>query len=103
MQLLIILALLACSGKTNPRELIEEVKPVLETIGGEELQSALKSAEEIAEVLSAVSDIVPAAVQHEQHYEKTSAPAISFPLAPVNDIMDEDISFALNRYIKHTV
>ena len=44
MQLLIILALILYGGG-NARKMLSEVKPVLETIGGEEMQKALKSAE----------------------------------------------------------
>ena len=54
MQLLIILALLLYGGKGNAQNLISEVKPVLETFGGEEIKEALKSAEEISQMLTAV-------------------------------------------------
>ncbi len=54
MQLFIILALLLYGGKTQTQNLLQEVKPMLETFGGEELKEALKSAEEISQVLTAV-------------------------------------------------
>ena len=47
MQLFIILALLLYGGKSGAQNLIEEVKPMLETFGGTEVKEALKSAEEI--------------------------------------------------------
>ena len=47
MQLLIILALLLYGGKTGGKNILSEVKPVLETFGGEEIKEALKNAEEI--------------------------------------------------------
>lgn len=42
MQLLIILALLLYGG-SNANNVLNEVKPVLESIGGEDMQKALKS------------------------------------------------------------
>ena len=54
MQLLLILALLMYGGKNGSTNVLEEVKPVLETFGGEEIKEALKSAEEISGMLSAV-------------------------------------------------
>lgn len=100
MQLLLVLALLLYGGKSGPRELLEEVKPVLETIGGDEISSALKSAEEIADVLSAVSAMVPAAPNSAPAPDSDAPAPDSFPLAPVNNIMDENISRALNKYIQ---
>ncbi len=106
MQLLVILALLLYGGKTNARELIEEVKPLVETIGGDDIKSALKSAEEIAGIISAVSAFAPAATP-------ASAPAAQpgvetavtvtdsgFPLAPINNIADDNISYALKQYFQ---
>lgn len=105
MQLLVILALLLYGGKTNARELIEEVKPLVETIGGEDIKSALKSAEEIAGIISAVSAFAPAApVPAEQpatYNAEEPAATVSdsgYPLAPINNIADENISFALTKY-----
>lgn len=99
MQLLVILALLLYGGKSDARGLIEEVKPIIEEIGGEDLKSALKSAEELAGVLSAVSAVVPAkpannAPQREPVPDKDDF----FRLSPINKIADENIGFALNNY-----
>lgn len=108
MQLLIILALLLYCGKSDAQNIIKEVKPVLETIGGDEMKEALKSAEEISTVLSAVREFTGAAQSHdgkpsfaeEQTAEKTKQnPAIAFPLAPVNNIADKDIAYSLSKYI----
>lgn len=105
MQLLVILALLLYGGKTNARELIEEVKPLVETIGGEDIKSALKSAEEIAGIISAVSAFAPAAPssagQPADNNAEDSVKTVSesgYPLAPVNNIADENISLALTKY-----
>ena len=48
MQLLIILALLLYGGKSNAGKIFAEVKPVLESIGGEEMKEAIKNAEELS-------------------------------------------------------
>lgn len=102
MQLLLILILLLSGGRQSPQNLLKEVRPVLENLGGEELREALKSAEEISEALSAVKSAMseggmsPAeniAVGHDLR-----APSIVFPLAPVSRIADRDITYSLSRY-----
>ncbi len=111
MQLLIILALLLYGGKSNADNIIEEVKPVLETIGGEDMKQALKSAEEISEVLSAVQGLAKtasaqsAAPQSFAAREQPSAapesplsPRFSFPLAPISAIADREITYSLSKY-----
>ena len=45
MQLFIILALLLLGGRADAQNILTEVKPVLETMGGEEIKEAIKSAE----------------------------------------------------------
>ena len=105
MQLLIILALLLYGGKRNAGNILSEVKPVLENLGGEEMKEALKSAEEISSVLSMVQGIASSA----QSYEPVQSafnfsggqqqPTIAFPLAPVSAIADKDITYSLSRYI----
>lgn len=98
MQLLIILALILYGGG-NARNMLSEVKPVLETIGGEDMQKALKSAEEISEVLSAVQSfsgfrgIQPRSVDAPRNDSE-------FPLAPISSIADREITYSLNKYIQ---
>lgn len=125
MQLLIILALLLYGGKSNAKNIIEEVKPVLETIGGDDMKQALKSAEEITEVLSAVQDLTKVGgvglggadgnensfagsdggasslredAPQPSGYAPKAARAISFPLAPISDIADREITYSLSKY-----
>ncbi len=100
MQLLLILAVLLLGGKTDARELLSEVKPVLENLGGEEIKEALKSAEELSGVLSAVQSFASAAPQDDSHSDKPAG--ISFPLAPISDIADRDITYSLSQYISHS-
>lgn len=99
MQLLIILALLLYGGG-NANKMLSEVKPVLETIGGEDMQKALKSAEEISSVLSAVQAFkgMPQSQPQTQSYEEKSCP-LSFPLEPVAAIADKEITYSLNKYL----
>ena len=96
MQLLIILALLLYGGKGNAQNLLAEVKPVLESIGGEDMQKALQSAEEISSVLSAVQTFGNMATQPVQSNQ--GEPAQGFPLAPVSAIADRDITYGLSKY-----
>ena len=93
MQLLIILALLLYGGKSNAQKLLTEVKPVLESLGGEEMQNALKSAEEISQVLSAVQSFASPIPT------KPTDDKVAFPLAPVSAIADRDITYSLSKYI----
>ena len=107
MQLLIILALLLYGGKRDVKNILEEVKPVLENLGGEEMAEAIKSAEQISSVLSAVnafSSGFGGGAGHEQpaepvRHEPETRPDKAFPLKPVNDIMDRDIAYCLSKYI----
>ena len=104
MQLLIILALLLYGGKSNAVNILSEVKPVLEEIGGEEMKQALKSAEEISSVLSAVQSMSgavkqPAAQAFAQTSEDSSSPSMQFPLSPISSIADREITYSLSKYI----
>ncbi len=115
MQLLIILALLLYGGKGNAQNLISEVKPVLETFGGEEIKEALKSAEEISQMLTAVRGLTGGLSQSDNaenntegayfdHSEGVNANtqgqnhAISFPLAPISNVANRDITYSLSKY-----
>ena len=98
MQLLIILALLLYGGG-NARNMLSEVKPVLESIGGEDMQKALKSAEQISEVLSAVQSFSGFKGATPKSVETPQNPA-EFPLAPISAIADKEITYSLNKYIQ---
>lgn len=99
MQLLIILALLLYGGG-NARNLLSEVKPVLESIGGEEMQNALKSAEEISQVLSLVSPLAGMNAAPSKPEDGQSGNTSTYPLAPVAAIADREITYSLNKYIQ---
>lgn len=114
MQLLIILALLLYGGKNGAQNLLSEVKPVLESIGGEEMREALKSAEEISTVLSAVNELT-GNKNHSPQGETTdnteninaafnkdgvqTESPIAFPLKPISNIADREITYSLSKYI----
>ena len=97
MQLLIILALLLYGGNSNAQNILSEVKPMLESIGGEDMKRALESAEEISGVLSAVRALSSESTPIEQPATKASADY--FPLAPISEIADKDITYSLSKYI----
>lgn len=54
MQLLLILALLLFGGRDDAGKLLNEFRPVLEQFGGDDVKQALKSAEELQGVISAL-------------------------------------------------
>lgn len=102
MQLFIILALLLYGGKNNAQNLLQEVRPMLESFGGEQVQEALKSADEISQVISAVNAF--AGGNDGQPVSDTGAPkngsvVDTFPLAPISEIADRDITYSLSQYI----
>lgn len=114
MQLLLILALLMYGGKSGGRDILSEVCPVLESLGGEEMKEAIKSAEEISEVLSAVQTFAEGmgggphenfggndgvATESESPKADGAEPSIAFPLAPIADIADREITYSLSKYI----
>lgn len=108
MQLLLILALLMYGGKNGSTNVLEEVKPVLETFGGEEIKEALKSAEEISGMLSAVKSFSGGgfggnegggAQPFTDGGFNENKPDEFFPLAPIAAIADKDITYSLSKYI----
>lgn len=96
MQLLIILALLLYGGG-NAKNILGEVKPVLESIGGEDMQKALKSAEEISEVLSLIKPVGGGQAQPFSPVPQKNQS--EFPLAPIMEIADKEITYSLSQYI----
>ena len=118
MQLLIILALLFYGSKGGGNELLKEVRPVLENLGGDEVKEAFKNAEQISEVLSAVQELAGGDITEifrpDQPNRKLNQPSsgerggsapsfsngpVNFPLAPISSIADKDITYSLSRYI----
>lgn len=113
MQLLLLLALMLYGGKGGSKNILEEVKPVLETFGGEEIKEALKSAEEISGMLSAVKAFSDGGglfggnggeADFPQNFGGDEKPASGasddfFPLAPIAAIADKNITYSLSKYI----
>ena len=111
MQLLIILALLLYGSKGDTQKLISEVAPILETFGGEEVKQALKSAEDLTGVLNVVKQFTGSANQNQsQTFEpdggfttqNEQSSAIAFPLAPISNIADREITYSLSKYFAET-
>lgn len=100
MQLLIILALLLYGGKSGAQNILNEVKPMLENFGGEEVQKALKSAEEISQVLNVVQGFTGAfgSPPQPKGEDEVNTP-IGFPLSPISKIADKDITYSLSQYV----
>lgn len=114
MQLLLLLALILYGGKGGSKNILEEVKPVLETFGGDEIKEALKSAEEISGMLSAVKAFSGGGLfggkegdtEFSQSFDGSVGTAGAsgktddfFPLAPIAAIADKDITYSLSKYI----
>ena len=70
---------------------------MLESIGGEDMKRAIESAEEISGVLSAVRAFSSESNQTQQPVKKETAEY--FPLAPISEIADKDITYSLSKYI----
>lgn len=111
MQLLLLLILLALGGKT---ENLKEVQPLLESLGGEEMASAFKTAEEMSSVITAVQSaakdgsspleeflgaFAPDTAQTAERQDGKVPEEQGFPLAPIVGIADEGIIYSLSRYI----
>ena len=113
MQLLLVLALILLGGRGDTRELIKEVKPVLESLGGEQMKSVVEDAERISEVISAVQTFAAiskavqpdtgsgANVRQESQTEvkncDISQSSVS-PLLPVACIANGEITASLEKY-----
>lgn len=104
MQLFIILALLLYGGKHSAQNLLQEVRPMLESFGGEQVKEALKSADEISQVISAVNAFSNANGSSEgqsanDNSARYATATDGFPLAPISEIADRDITYSLSQYI----
>ena len=57
MQLLLLLALLLYGGNNNAGGPLKQFRPLLEKFGGDEVKQALKSADELEEIISAFGNL----------------------------------------------
>ncbi|MDE7400580.1 MAG: hypothetical protein K2N17_00855 [Clostridia bacterium] len=98
MQLLVLVLMLMLSGKNAN---IKELQPILESIGGQEAAGALKQAEELSGVISAVQSLSAMAQPASQAKAECAEEWVKggYPLAPIANIADERITYCLSRYI----
>lgn len=104
MQLLLLLMLALMGGNANA---LKEVKPVLESLGGKEAVEALNKAEELSGMLSAVQAMTGMGATRANPSHGGSGgnngsgefAQHGFPLAPICNIADENITYCLSRYI----
>lgn len=117
MQLLVLALMLLMSGKNDN---IKQLAPILESFGGGEAANAIKQAEELSGMLSAVQaltakysgkqpqDDCRAANDCSPHGNINRASCGNdggkdcgqgYPLAPIAGIADERITYCLSRYI----
>ena len=115
MQLLVLALMLMTLGKNAN---LKEIEPILQSFGGAEAADAIKQAEELSDVISAVQSLMPAAGGAGGGATTAGAPLNfdggsvgaeewakggqcdgGFPLAPIANIADERITYCLSRYI----
>ncbi len=107
MQLLALALMLMLAGKGGG---FERFKSIIGELGGEQAADAIKQAEELSEVISAVQSLSSAAATASPEESVTGAEDAEecgadggagegFPLAPISAIADERITYCLSKYI----
>lgn len=101
MQLIVLLLALMLGGKGGN---MSELKPVLESLGGEDICKTLNQAEQLSGMLSAVKSFAGARKQEGVKVDKSDfcnecEPQGGYPLSPISGIADEKITYCLSRYI----
>lgn len=107
MQLIVLLLALMLGGKGGS---MSELKPVLESLGGEELGNTIKQAEQLSGMLSAVQAFAgnrkqegdnkgPDGDGNQSEGTGDASPQDGYPLSPIANIADEKITYCLSRYI----
>lgn len=106
MQLLALALMLMLAGKGGG---FERFKPIIGELGGEQAADAIKQAEELSEVISAVQSLSSAAATASPEESVTGdgvkecgadgGAVEGFPLAPISVIADERITYCLSKYI----
>lgn len=95
---LLFIALLACGKDKN---VLKEVKPFLEELGGEEVKSALSAVEELEGVLDLVKTFTggqTAEFSAQSNKEGKEIGVSGYPLDPVAKITDKNITYSLSKY-----
>jgi len=110
MQLFLILAIILLCGNSGAQNILNEVVPVLESMGGKdlscELKQAVKSAEEISSYISALGAFAKANAAPPHHSEedgvnaKPAPAAMAFPLQPISSIAPPDVQTALLNFVQ---
>ena len=107
MQLLVLALMLMTLGKNAN---LKEIEPILQSFGGAEAADAIKQAEELSDVISAVQSLMPAAGSATAagaggaggaplNFGGLSDGEDGYPLAPIANIADDRITYCLSRYI----
>lgn len=98
MQLLFILALILFCGKNQ--NILNQVKPLLESFSGEEFNQVLQNAQEISSIFKDFCECENKNCNFTQgNCSSTNSENINFPLAPIADIADKEITYCLSKYI----
>lgn len=106
MQLLLVLAILLLGGKSDVGGILKEVKPLLEELGGDDgnikqVSDMVEAVEEISAVMNAVNGFAAPQQKGEEGGEQAASGQYQsgFPLAPIANIADKNITYALARYM----
>ena len=87
---------------------MNEVKPILESFGGKDVSEALCKAEELSSMLNAVQAMTGMGATRAKPSHGGNGGNFSgsgefsqhgFPLAPISNIADENITYCLSRFI----
>lgn len=104
MQLLLLALMLMMNGKNAN---INEIGPLIANFGGGDMTKTLKQAEELSGIMSLVGSLSrkesPKAVNLNEKAVKSEKAEGGYPLAPVADLADERITYALSRYISSQI
>lgn len=97
---LILLLLLLMSGSSN----LQEVKPLLKEVAGEDAAKMLDEVEGLTQLAAAFAPSKAAAPNPDcavpsQDDAPQGPQGEPFPLAPISNIADEGITYCLSRYI----
>lgn len=111
MQLLVLLLMLLSSGKNSD---LKQIEPLLTSFGGGEAANVIKQAEELSGMLSAVQSLTGGGGNGASPHSVSPFGGFGgdggsdggnevandgYPLAPIANIADEKITYALSRYI----
>ena len=99
MQLFIILALLLYGGKGGAQNLLSEVKPMLESFGGEEVKQGGAESGQSDPLESAFFGHSTGSKEDFSEKSGENGGGDFFPLAPIAGVASREITYSLSQYV----